>query len=112
MKTHPQMGYDILTKFNHMTPEAKIIVLEHHERHSGSGYPNGIRGEKIHIYSKVCTIADVFEALVAKRPYKKQKTFFDALKIMKEQMNQDFDPEFFRKFVLLFTDQRVRLKYA
>ena len=82
MKTHPTLGFDILTKFDKITPESRIIVLQHHERHNGTGYPNGVQGKKIHIYSEICCIADVFEALVAKRPYKKRKTFFEALKIM------------------------------
>ena len=64
------------------------------------------------MYSKICCIADVFEALVAKRPYKKPKSIFEALQIMKEQMKDDFDPLFFKKFVLLFTDKRVKAKYA
>lgn len=112
MKEHPTKGYEILLKFNHITPESQIIVLQHHERNNGTGYPQGLRGNNIHIYSKICSIADVFEALVAKRPYKKPKPFFEALQIMKEQMKNDFDPFFFKKFVLLFTDKRVKAMYA
>ena len=111
MKTHPTLGFDILTKFDKITPESQIIVVQHHERHNGTGYPNGVRGKKIHIYSKICCIADVFEALVAKRPYKKQKSFFEALKIMQGQMKDDFDPIIFKKFVLLFTEQKVKAKF-
>lgn len=111
MKGHPTKGYEILLQFNHITPESQIIVLQHHERNSGAGYPQGLRGNNIHIYSKICSIADVFEALVAKRPYKKAKPIFEALGIMKEQMKNDFDPIFFKKFVLLFTDKLVKAKY-
>ncbi len=112
MKEHPARGYSILLKFNHITPESQIIVLQHHERNNGAGYPQGLRGNSIHLYSKICSIADVFEALVAKRPYKKSKTIFEALQIMREQMKNDFDPLFFKKFVLLFTDKRVKAKFA
>ena len=111
MKSHSQKGFDILKKFEKLTAETQIIVLQHHERHNGTGYPQGLMGKEIHLYSKICTIADVFEALVAKRPYKKQKTFFEALKIMKEHMSEDFDPAFFSKFVLMFTQEKVKLKH-
>ncbi|MBN1293809.1 MAG: HD domain-containing protein [Candidatus Latescibacteria bacterium] len=108
MKNHPQKGYEILMKFNKLTPEAKVIVLEHHERQSGNGYPKGISGDKIHIYSKVCCIADVFDALTAKRPYKRAHSCFEALKVMKEEMFQEFDPYFFNQFVILFSNQAIK----
>ena len=80
MKNHPQKGYEILKKFNKLTPEAKVIVLEHHERYNGRGYPMGVKGDKVHIYSKICCIADVFDALTAKRPYKAPLSSFEAMK--------------------------------
>jgi HD-GYP domain-containing protein (c-di-GMP phosphodiesterase class II) len=106
IKTHPSEGYEILKKFHHITPESKIIVLQHHERTHGNGYPRGLKGDMIHTYSKICSIADVFEALVAQRPYKKQKSFYDALYTMKTEMKDEFDPEFFRQFILLFSGTR------
>ncbi|MFC1693964.1 HD-GYP domain-containing protein [Candidatus Latescibacterota bacterium] len=102
MKKHPFLGYQLLKKFNALTEEAKVIVMEHHERYNGKGYPNGLKGDKIHIYSKICCISDVFEALTARRPYKTSKSSFDALKIMKNEMIHEFDPHFFEQFVLLF----------
>jgi HD-GYP domain-containing protein (c-di-GMP phosphodiesterase class II) len=107
MKNHPMKGYIILDNFDHITKESQLIVLQHHERHNGLGYPQGIGGNDIHIYAKICCIADVFEALVAKRPYKPQKSFFEALKIMREQMFEDFDPAFFKEFVLLFSQKDI-----
>lgn len=104
MKRHPEQGYQILEKMNALTEEAKVIVMEHHERHDGTGYPRGLSGDNIHIYSKICCIADVFEALTAMRPYKQPQSSYNALKIMKKEMYPEFDPEFFRQFVLLFSD--------
>ncbi|MCE5249890.1 HD-GYP domain-containing protein [bacterium] len=106
IKTHPVKGHEILTKFNHITPESRLIVLQHHERNDGKGYPRGLKGEMIHVYSKICSIADVFEALVAERPYKKQLSFYYALNTMKSEMKNEFDPEFFKQFVLLFSESR------
>jgi HD-GYP domain-containing protein (c-di-GMP phosphodiesterase class II) len=80
--------------------------MEHHERHNGSGYPRGLRGAQIHTYSKICLIADVFDALTAERPYKASKTPFQALQIMKTEMVDEFDPGFFARFVLMFGDRK------
>ena len=110
MKNHPDDGNSLLEKFNHLTPEAKVIVLQHHERHDGKGYPNGLKGKQIHIYSKVCTIADVFDALTSKRSYKKSLSSFDALKIMRNEMSEEFDPDFFKQFVFLFSKSDFRKK--
>jgi HD-GYP domain-containing protein (c-di-GMP phosphodiesterase class II) len=106
MRRHPAEGYKLLEQFGALTDEAKYIVMEHHERHDGSGYPRGIKGDQIHIYSKICCIADVFDALTSERPYKESKTPFHALTIMKSQMWQEFDPDFFTRFVLMFAEQR------
>ena len=112
MKRHPEQGYQILEKMNALTDEAKVIVMEHHERHDGSGYPRGLRGDDIHMYSKICCIADVFEALTAVRPYKKAQSSFNALKIMRQEMYREFDPHFFKQFVLLFSEDLMFQKEA
>jgi len=103
VKTHPEEGYNILKELNMLTEESEIIVLQHHERHDGKGYPKGLIGDQIHKYSKICSIADAFDALTSYRPFRKSKTSFDALKIMHVEMKNEFDPDFFGKFVLLFS---------
>ncbi len=103
MKQHPQKGYDLLRELGQMTEEIGIIVLQHHERQNGSGYPRKIRGEEIHLYSMICTIADAFDALTSQRPYRQAQSSFNALKIMQNEMLQYFDPKVFAKFVLMFS---------
>jgi len=103
IKKHPEEGVRILEKFDLLTEEAKIIVSQHHERHNGSGYPKGLKGDEIHVYSKICSIADSFDALTSYRPYRKEYSTFDALKIMKKEMFKDFDPEYFTKFIKLLS---------
>ena len=93
---------------NSLSKEAKFIVMQHHERHNGKGYPNGLQGDEIHVYSKICCIADAFDALTAKRPYKKELSAFESLKIMQKDMRNEFDPYFFEQFVMLFS---VKKKY-
>ena len=102
MKKHPEKGYKILEKFGEMSEEIEIIVMQHHERHNGSGYPRGLKDDQIHMYAKICSIADVFDALTSYRKFKKNHSTFKALKVIKEEMNENFTPEFFEKFARLF----------
>jgi len=102
MRRHPGMGFKLLHETKQISEESRLIVLQHHERHNGTGYPKKLRGEDIHMYGRICSVADVFDALVSKRPYKTQKTPFDALKIMKEEMLDHFHKEVFQAFVMLF----------
>ena len=102
VKTHTTQGHNILSETNQLSEESKIIVLQHHERHDGSGYPRGLSGNRIHLYSKICCIADVYDALISKRPYKEPMTPFAALKLMKKEMLDHFEKDIFREFVLLF----------
>ncbi|MBI4632772.1 MAG: HD-GYP domain-containing protein [Deltaproteobacteria bacterium] len=102
MKTHPFLGYKILSDTDQLTKESRIIVLQHHEWNNGKGYPNGLKGNEIHEYARICSIADVYDAITSERPYKKKKETFEALSIMKEEMNDHFGEVLFEKFVLLF----------
>jgi PAS domain S-box-containing protein len=69
IKTHPHSGYDILKNIDFPWPIARI-VLEHHERMNGSGYPNGLTGDNILLESKILAVADVVEAMASHRPYR------------------------------------------
>jgi HD-GYP domain-containing protein (c-di-GMP phosphodiesterase class II) len=69
VKTHPQFGYDILKDIDFPWPIARM-VLEHHERINGSGYPNGLTGDKLLIESRILTVADVVEAMTSRRSYR------------------------------------------
>ncbi len=86
MKRHPSLGYFLLQDAKQMTKELKLIVLQHHEKMNGTGYPSGLRGEEIHIYGRICAIADIFDALTSTRPYKEKIPAFTALKMMRDEM--------------------------
>ncbi|HEX7534282.1 MAG TPA: HD domain-containing phosphohydrolase, partial [Syntrophales bacterium] len=68
-KTHSQSGYDILKDIDFPWPVARI-VLEHHERMNGSGYPQGLTGDNILLESRILAVADVVEAMASHRPYR------------------------------------------
>lgn len=102
IRIHPYQGYKLLDLAGAMTEECRIIVMQHHEFADGGGYPKRLHNDEIHLYGKICGIADVFDALTAERSYKRAMTPFEALKLMKEQMLGHFDRDLFSRFVQLF----------
>jgi HD-GYP domain-containing protein (c-di-GMP phosphodiesterase class II) len=102
IRTHPYQGYKILQQAQALSEECKVIVMQHHEAIDGSGYPRRLKDREIHLYGKICAIADVYDALTAERSYKKALSSFDALKLMKEQMISRFDKKIFGSFVKIF----------
>jgi HD-GYP domain-containing protein (c-di-GMP phosphodiesterase class II) len=102
IRRHPQLGFKLLQDTRQLTDESKIIALQHHERVDGAGYPKGLRGNDIHVYARICSIADVYDALTSDRPYRKKMTPFDALKLMHAEMTHHFQRDLFERFVLLF----------
>src|SRR2546427_137461 len=100
MRTHPRMGYDILkgspSKYLSM---GAIIALGHHEKYDGSGYPTGMHGEDIPIVARIAAIADVFDALVTKRPYKEAWPLEDGIAYLQEQKGKHFDTNCVDAFV-------------
>ncbi|MGR3218977.1 MAG: HD-GYP domain-containing protein [Candidatus Anammoxibacter sp.] len=102
MRTHPYQAYKILSETKHLTEEAWVIAMQHHERDDGNGYPRKIKGKDIHPYARICCLADVYDALTAKRPYKEKKTPVVALKIMYEEMATHFNIELLENFISLF----------
>jgi len=101
MRTHPYKGYKILDACDQLSEECRIIILQHHERADGKGYPRKLGGDEIHPYGTICCIADVFDALTSERSYKKSMTPFEALTLMKNSMSDNFDTVMFEKFVRL-----------
>ncbi len=93
MKKHVDFGVQMLEKSN--LPLFKIATIaagEHHEKYDGSGYPKGLKGERIHIYGRIVAIADVFDALSFKRAYKDSWTTEDILGYMRDMSGKHFDP--------------------
>lgn len=71
MKTHTQLGYDLLNKSHRTVLKAgAVIALTHHERWDGTGYPSGLHGEEISIFGRIVAVADVFDTLGNQRSYK------------------------------------------
>ncbi len=93
IKKHPTLGAAMLEGVKLPLFEvAKIVSKEHHEKWDGSGYPQGLKGEEIHIYARIVAIADVFDALSSKRSYKEEWDMNEMLEFFKEQSGKHFDP--------------------
>ena len=102
MRTHPYQGYKILKEAQALSEESKYIVMQHHELSDGTGYPQRLKGDDIHIYGRICHLADVFDALTSERSYKRALSNYEALKLMRDEMYNHFDKRLFEAFVLLF----------
>ena len=94
MRTHPEIGYQILCgSVSPILDTASIIALTHHEKFDGSGYPRQLKGQEIPIYGRIVAVADVFDALTSVRPYKKAWTDEAAKEFLLAQSGLHFDPE-------------------
>lgn len=93
MKSHTDIGYNLLKNSRRRILQAAAIVAsQHHEKWNGRGYPNGLKGEEIHIYGRITAIADVFDALASDRVYKKAWDLERILNLFKEERGEHFDP--------------------
>ena len=100
MQSHVTIGAEIIGEHGGgMLALASQIALTHHEKYDGSGYPNGLRGEDIPLVGRIVAIADVFDALTSKRPYKKAWTEDEALTFLREQKGRHFDPALVDLFI-------------
>jgi len=114
MKTHAQIGADILAgSDSELLIMASEIALTHHEKWDGSGYPHGLKGNKIPLVGRIVAIADVFDALVSRRPYKKAWSVDEAVATINEGSGKHFDPELVTKFMQILPDViLINEKYA
>jgi PAS domain S-box-containing protein len=100
MKTHSAIGYKILEGSNlPILKMAAEIAYGHHEYYNGQGYPRGIAKEEISIYARIVAIADVFDALISDRVYKKAWPLEKVVLLFEEESSRQFDPELVELFL-------------
>ena len=94
IKAHPGMGHSMLRESSSSFLQAgAVIALSHHEKFDGSGYPSGVEADRIHVFGRIVAIADVFDALTTKRPYKEPWPIERALEVLEHERGSHFDPQ-------------------
>jgi putative two-component system response regulator len=113
MKQHAIFGYELLSGSSSKLLQAGAEIAKgHHEKFDGSGYPCGLKGEEIPIFSRIVAVADVFDALTSERPYKQAWNLHDAVDFLKQGMGTHFDPACVTAFLTAWDDvELVRSKY-
>lgn len=105
IKQHPVIGAKIIQEVNFLKDAANII-LSHHERFDGSGYPEGIKSEEICIESGILCVVDVFDALTSDRPYRKAMTVEEALSVIERDTGSFFNPKIAKEFVKIIKEEK------
>ncbi len=108
IKTHPRAGYDILKNIEFPWPIADI-VLQHHERMNGSGYPSGLRGEEIFIEARILAVSDVVEAVSSHRPYRPALSVEAALKEIVQNKDILYDSDVVNACLRVFWEKHLFL---
>ncbi|MGA2927358.1 MAG: HD-GYP domain-containing protein [Solirubrobacteraceae bacterium] len=97
VKTHPRAGLELLADTG-ISPLALSIVLRHHERWDGSGYPDGLRGEEIHEMSRIAAVADVYDAITSERVYAPAEPAHAGVRVIRDGSGRGFDPDIVEVF--------------
>lgn len=112
MKQHTVYGYQILKEKNEFSTAISLAVLQHHEKMNGKGYPLGVTSERISPYAKILSVADVYDALVTERPYKKpmsQRTAVEIIMSMTDELDITAMKSFLASVILYPVDTTVKL---
>ena len=99
MQSHPALGWEILMESSGMPACVAEAAYGHHERLDGYGYPQGLTAASIHPYTRIVTIADMYDAIVSDRVYKKGKTHLEAINILTENSGKQLDTALVIKFI-------------
>jgi HD-GYP domain-containing protein (c-di-GMP phosphodiesterase class II) len=109
IKDHPQTGYEILKDVEFPWPVAEI-VLQHHERMDGSGYPRGLRRDEILLEARIIAVSDVVEAIASHRPYRPARGIDVALEEIEKNRGILYDPDVVDACVRLFKEKAYRIR--
>lgn len=111
MKEHPRMAAEILRPLKFLSKEITLII-HHHERYDGAGYPHGLAGDSIPLGSRIIAVADAFSAMTTERPYRRMMSSEAAIQELVAGSGGQFDPEVVRAFVQAIRSGKVSLAAA
>jgi putative nucleotidyltransferase with HDIG domain len=99
LQMHPRYGFEILQQKGSFNLEVTSIVLQHHERYDGNGYPNGLKNDRIHQMAKIISICDIFEALTSDRPYRQKFEKNESIEYLLRAGENNYSPEIIQGLV-------------
>lgn len=99
IKTHPLLSYQLVTRTLGYPDEVGVIVLQHHERWDGEGYPRKLKGTEIDILARIVSVADAFEAMISEKPYRNSMIGYQAMKQLMSDNGRRFDPDVLKAFL-------------
>jgi response regulator RpfG family c-di-GMP phosphodiesterase len=109
VRAHPEMGARIVSHIEYLAP-AVGLILHHHERIDGRGYPHGLRGDDIELGARIVTVVDSFDAMTTHRPYRRAMEIPQAVKILKTHAGRQFDAAIVESFLDLLDTGTLRPK--
>jgi diguanylate cyclase (GGDEF)-like protein/PAS domain S-box-containing protein len=98
IEKHPEIGWRLLSSTNEFAEFAQLVI-DHHEKWDGTGYPHGLKGEAIHLEARILSIAEAYDAMTTKKSYRKELTKEEAIKELMRCSGTRFDPEIVKVFV-------------
>jgi putative nucleotidyltransferase with HDIG domain len=111
VRRHPEEGARVVARMEAYGPVADII-LGHHERWDGKGYPRALQGEEIPLLARVVMIADAYDVMIARDSYRRPRTASEAISELRRVSGAQFDPELVETFVQLLSDRGLRFQHA
>jgi len=109
MQTHPELGVELLADLPWFH-DALPVIMHHHEKFDGSGYPSGLASKNIPLNARLFAVIDVFDALISVRPYKTAFSIDKALGIIKDESGRHFDPEVIEAFTCHISDYMTNIE--
>jgi putative nucleotidyltransferase with HDIG domain len=110
IKLHPALGYGLIKEIK-MVDEVGNIILYHHERYDGTGYPKRLKKDKIPVEARIFALADALDAITSHRPYRKERSFKTAKKEIQNNSGSQFDPEVVEAFSSVELDNWEKIRY-
>ncbi len=110
VRLHPTLGYGLIKEIK-MLEEVGNIILYHHEKYDGTGYPKGLKKEEIPLEARIFSLADALDAITSYRPYRKERDFKTARKEIRAHSGKQFDPQVVEAFCSMSLDNWEKIRY-
>jgi hypothetical protein len=107
IRQHPVWGIEMIKGIEEPSRDVAHIIMDHHEKSNGKGYPRALTGVDIHFFVKVLSLVDAFSAMISDRNYRPAMPVVEALKAIKGKIPNDYDPSIFSKLILVFLDNEL-----